>query len=164
MKIIACDCVGTVFDTANIPHDAMRDYIRQTKRTPWQPLTLTSCWWLMPAHPDAAEGIARLRAKYRVVTCSNFPLDLLRKLSDASGIRWDAIVPLEASMAYKPARDAYEAVCDVLQAAPHEILVVTAHPDGPDAKGAPAAGMGLQIIRQPGCPQTFIELAEQLGC
>jgi len=163
-EVIGMDCVGTVFSTRDVPRADMEGYIAQVRRPQWEPLKLAPSFAAMIAHPDAAEGVRRLRAKYRVVTCSNLPAPLLRILSYAAGIQWDAIVPLEASRSYKPNDLAYQTVCDVTQAFRQNVTIVTAHPDGPDATGAPAAGMKLQIIRQPGCPQTIIELAEMLGC
>jgi FMN phosphatase YigB (HAD superfamily) len=162
-KVLAFDCVGTVFSTANVPAEDMRSYVGQVQRPEWSPLGLRNSFLHMRAHADAAEGIARLRKKYRVVTCSNLPLDVLHLLSCDSGIRWDAIVPLEASQAYKPRTVAYITVCHVLQVDAEDVTVVTAHANGPDIEGAPAAGMQVKLIRNPGCPQTIIELAEELG-
>lgn len=162
--VIGFDCVETVFSTANIPRAEISEYVAHTQRVIWSPLLPPNSWSKMPAHPDAVEGIARLRSKFRVVTCSNLPLWLLHALSEEAGIQWDAIVPLEASQSYKPNPMAYAVLCQVMQVEPDQVLIVSAHPDGPDAVGAPNIGMELHIIRQPGCPQTITELAEQLGC
>lgn len=163
-EVLAFDCFGTVFDTSDVAAESVRDYVRQVKRPEWEPLRLPPYWLDLKAHLDAAEGIDRLRNKYRVVTCSNLPLGLLSHLSARAGILWDAIVPLEASRRYKPSQHAYWTVSGVMQTAPEDVTVVTAHADGPDIQGAPNAGMKLQVIRNPGTPQTIIELAEQLGC
>lgn len=160
--ILAFDCFGTVFDTSGVPIEEVREYVRQVKRPEWAPLELPPSFYEMKAHPDAAEGIKRLREKFRVVTCSNLPRKLLFGRSCIAGIQWDAIVPLEASQRYKPAREAYWTVCEVMQCLQADVTVITAHADGPDIKGAPNAGMKVQVIRNPGTPQTIIELAEAL--
>ncbi len=162
LKILAFDCFGTVFDIAGIPKEEVRDYIAQVRRPIWAPLSLPQSWATLPAHPDAAEGLKRLRKSYRVVTCSNLPRDLLLAISQNSGIEWDAIVPLEASRSYKPSPSAYRTVCEVLQVAPEDVAVVTAHPDGPDIGGSASVGMGCFVIRNGGFAKDIIELAERL--
>jgi 2-haloacid dehalogenase len=164
MNVIGFDCFETVFNASGVPESEVREYVRQVRSHLWAPLRLPASWVELPAHADAAEGIKRLRSKFRVVTCSNLPLALLHTLSQQAGIQWDAIIPLEASRCFKPDRRAYRTVCHVLQVEPADVLIVSAHPDGPDAEGAPQAGMGLEIIRQPNCPQTITELAANLGC
>jgi 2-haloacid dehalogenase len=163
-KVIAFDLFGTVFDVSNVPKDEVREYVRQVKAEEWAPLNLPLSWLELPAFSDAGDGIARLRRDFAVVTCSNLPLYLICAISNLSGIKWDAVVPLEASRSYKPSVDAYSTVCGVMQCLPEEVLMVSAHADGPDVEGAPAAGFSFQLIRNPNCPQTIIELAEQLGC
>jgi 2-haloacid dehalogenase len=163
-KVLAFDCFGTVFDVSAVPTDEVREYGRQVRRDEWAPLELPRSWDRLKAHADAVEGIKRLRQKYRVVTCSNLPLGLLAHLSGQAGIMWDAIVPLEANRAYKPSKLAYCTVAQVMQVEQPAVTVVTAHANGPDLEGAPAASMGVQLIRNPGTPQTIIELAESLGC
>jgi 2-haloacid dehalogenase len=162
-KVIAFDLFGTVFDVSNVPKEQVRNYVAQVQAEEWAPLKLPPSWFDLPAFRDSAAGIARLRSKFRVVTCSNLPLCLTWYASAEAGIQWDAIVPLEAQRAYKPSLAAYGTVCRVLQCEPAEVLMVSAHADGPDVEGAPAAGFGFQLIRNPGCPQTIIELAEALG-
>ncbi len=95
MKVIAFDVFGTVFDLSSVDKRDIKAYIDHIRRPTWQPLVLPEYWETLPAHPDAAEGIARLRKKFTVVTCSNGPLHLLTKLSKHNSISWDAIVPLE---------------------------------------------------------------------
>jgi HAD superfamily hydrolase (TIGR01493 family) len=163
-KVIAFDLFGTVFDVSNIPKEDVRDYVRQVQREDWAPLAIPDSFNNLDAFDDSVRGVDRLRSKFRVVTCSNLPLSLIWWLSQRAWIKWDAIVPLEASRAYKPEAEAYDTVCRVMQCDPEAVLLVSAHADGPDVEGAPNAGFGFQLIRNPGCPQTIIELAEALGC
>lgn len=164
MKVLALDCFGTVFDSSNVPKEDVRSYIAQVQRPEWAPLELPISFCGMQPHPDAAEGINRLRAKFRVVTCSNLPVLLLHDLSQLGGVEWDAIVPLEARRCYKPDHNAYWAVSDLMGVPPSQVTVVTAHANGPDIEGAPRAGMQVQLIRNPGCPADINALADELGC
>lgn len=162
MKVIAFDCFGTVFDTSGIPREDVREYVRQVQRPEWAPLGLPSSFLDMWPHKDAAKGIQRLRSKFRVVTCSNLPARLLHLLSVMGDVEWDAVVPLEARRCYKPAHEAYWAVSDLLNVDPGEVMVVTAHATGPDMRGAPHAGMRVQLIRDPAGLADINALADEL--
>lgn len=157
--IYAFDCFGTIFDASAVPPRDVEYYAQQVRQG-ITPLTVPPSFSYMRAHPDVKPGLERLRSLgHRVVTCSNLPLDLLWELSNASALRWDMICPVEVSGQYKPDIRAYTALLEMLQAAPHDVTVVTTHLNGPDAKGAPAAGMHLQFLRQPGYgPLTVGEL------
>lgn len=158
MKVIAFDVFGTVFDFADVPREEIRDYARQLRQVPWQPLSLPKSWETMPAHPDSIEGIAALREQFTVVTCSNGPLGLLAKMSKNAGIWWDAIIPLEMNQVYKPDHRAYMTVCEVLDVEPSDILMVTANKDFGDLEASQACGMKSILIRDENCP-TIPDLA-----
>lgn len=162
--ILAFDCFGTVFDIRGLKPADIHSYVMQVKegRSEWKPLELPPEWSQMPAWPDSADAIAQLRMNgHTCVTCSNLPLGLLYYASELAGISWDAICPLESARTYKPDRRAYEVVCGVMQLSPHQVTVVTAHAEGPDIKGAPAAGMNVMLVRQNG--ETLLDLVEKLG-
>lgn len=162
--VLAFDCFGTVFDVSSVIREEICEYVRQVQRRIWEPLDLPTPWADLPAHPDAKQGLERLRSKYRIVTCSNLPLNLLYTLSQRAGIQWDAIVPLEANRICKPDPRAYWTVCQVLQVPPSYVTVVSAHATGPDVEGAPNAGMKFQLIRNEGCPSDIVALADKFGC
>jgi len=162
MKVIAFDVFGTVFDLSGVPRAEIRAYARHIRQPEWSPLKLPASWERLPAHPDAAEGISRLREKFLVVTCSNGPLGLLARLSKFNGISWDAIIPLELNKVYKPDHRAYLTVCSVLGAPPAEVAMVTANKEFGDLEAAMALGMRPVLIRHPGQPMTIVELAKQL--
>ena len=146
--IFAFDCFGTIFDASTVPAEDVQYYVTQVKRG-ITPLTVPPSFSKMKAHADVKPGLERLRSfGHRVVTCSNLPLWLLWDLSSASGLRWDMICPIEVSGVYKPDRRAYTSLLTMLQCTPEEVIVVTMHLRGPDIDGAPAAGMGLRVIRQ----------------
>lgn len=160
-KVIAFDVFGTVFDLSSVSRDEVRDYVKQLRQEPWAPLNLPEHWTRLPAHPDSREGIERLRKNFMVVTCSNGPLGLLAKLSKHNGINWDAIIPLELNRVYKTDPKAYMTVCEVLDVQPADVLMVTANRTFGDLEAATALGMSAQLIREEGCPQTIIELAQK---
>lgn len=162
MKVISFDVFGTVFDLSGVPKGEIRAYARHVRQPEWAPLKLPDSWTKLPAHPDAAEGVARLREKFLVVTCSNGPLGLLAKLSKFNNIWWDAIIPLELNKVYKPDHRAYLTVCSVLGVPPADVTMVTANKEFGDLEAAMALGMRPMLIRHPGQPMTIIELAAQL--
>lgn len=164
MKVIAFDLFGTVFDLSSVDRQEIRDYASQLRRDEWQPLKLPKSWETLPAHADSAEGIERLRKRFIVVTCSNGPLGLTAKLSKNNGISWDAIIPLELNRVYKTDPLAYLTVCEVLAVRAEDVMMVTANKDFGDLEASAALGMTPQLIRDPDCPATIIELAERLGC
>jgi HAD superfamily hydrolase (TIGR01493 family) len=164
LNVIAFDVFGTVVDFAGVPREEVREYARQLRRPEWSPLLLPDSWASLPAHPDSAEGIERLRQKFFVVTCSNGPLGLMARLAKNAGLRWDAIIPLELNRVYKPDPRAYLTVCEVLNVSPAAVTMVTANKDFGDLEGSAAVGMTPVLIRgQSGVP-TITALAESLGC
>ena len=163
-SVIAFDVFGTVFDLSGIDRDEVRDYVRHIREPEWRPLTLPESWRNIPAHPDAAEGIQRLRTKHAVVTLSNGPVSLLVELSKRAGIDWDALVPIELAHVYKPRLDAYRVACDLMRVPPDRVLMVTANATFGDLEASAAVGMQSILIRGLDGPRTIIELAERLGC
>lgn len=164
LKAIAFDLFGTVFNLENVPKEEIRDYIRQVKLPEWQPLVLPQSWNFLEAHPDSAEGIARLRSRYRVVTCSNGPVKLTQNILDLNGIEVDGIADFRMVKRYKPHQACYMLACDVAGCDPYECMMVTGNEGSPDIEGARAIGMQAVMIRQPGCVKDIIALAESLGC
>ncbi len=164
-RVIAFDVFGTVVDMSNVPREELRTYGEHIRKPEWSPLVLPESWDKLPAFPDSAEGIRRLRKKYKVVTCANGPLTLLRSLSDYNGIEWDAIIPLEAHQRFKPHPITYYTVCQVMGVKSSDVMMVTANVPGlGDLEVAESLGMTPMAIRQKAGPKTIIELAELLGC
>lgn len=164
MEVIAFDVFGTVFDLSGVDREEVRAYVRHIRQPEWSPLRLPASWETLPAHPDAAEGIALLQRQFFVVTCSNGPLGLLARLSKRNGIVWDAIVPMELNRVYKPNPRAYLTVCEVLGVYSEEVTMVTANKDFGDLEAAAALGMKAALIRGDSVLKTIVDLARQLGC
>ncbi len=169
MKVIALDLFGTVFDMAGVPREEIRAYLDQCVDPVWRPLELPESWSRIPAFADASEGLRRLRTKYKTSTLSNLTAPLTMKFCLNNGLEFDGIYALESIKRYKPHPECYSSFCEIHSVEPHEAMMVTANPTfGPypfgDLEIAGAIGMQTQLIRNPGCPQTIIELAELLGC
>lgn len=165
IRVIAFDCVNTVFDVSGIDKKA---YIDQVRRPEWEPLTVDASWLQCPAHADSAPGISRLTGGFITATCSNWPAYVLADLSHRAGINWSAIVPMESVMRYKPHPQAYLNVCGVMNVEPSQVLMATANETAPDIETARELGMQAILIdrehKYTDLPKTIIELAEMLGC
>ena len=163
IKCIAFDCFGTVFDMSRVSRDEIKAYVDHVRSENFSPYKFPESWYSLHAHPDSAEGIKRLQdAGYKCVAMSNGTVHLISTISDIAGIRWNTIIDLVLYGHYKPQPDAYKAIQDQTGWQPEECLMVTANPTFGDVEGAAAIGMHSQVIRQPGTPQTIIELAESL--
>ena len=137
-------------------------------------------WHRLDPWPDVLEGLARLKTRFPIVTCSNGNIALIMNMARRAGLPWDAILGAEVSGAYKPDPRAYLHPAEVLGIAPHELCLVAAHHG--DLAGARAAGLLCAYVDRPeeygGAPApdahyeqawewsaaSFFELAEQLGC
>lgn len=145
--IFAFDLFGTIFDMGAVPRDEIKSYLEQIKREPWKPLKLSDAWESLPAFPDSAEGIARLRRDHWVVTMSNAPLGLQARISKRAGISWDLMIPLELFETYKPDLAAYRTITTLLGTQPKDIVMVTANRTFGDIEAAMELGMQAQCIR-----------------
>jgi FMN phosphatase YigB (HAD superfamily) len=93
IKLIAFDLFGTVFDLFTVPKDEIRDYIQQVRRETWEPLRLPESWVNIPLFEDSKEGLKRLKTKYKLVTCSNAPIDLqFNMMSKELVLLWDYFI------------------------------------------------------------------------
>lgn len=108
---------------------------------------LVHAWHRLPAWPDSAELLARLRRRYTVVALSNGGFGLLVALAKAADLPFDAIVSAELARAYKPAPAPYLTTARLLDVAPHEVLLVAAH--SWDIAGARAAGLRTAFLERP---------------
>lgn len=103
----------------------------------------------LPAHPDVAPALARLReAGHRVVTLTNSVLDVAHAQIDNSGLREyvDAVYSADEVRRLKPAPEPYRMVLD-REHAVHGVLVA-AHDW--DVVGAAAAGLDTAFLAREG--------------
>lgn len=163
MRVIAFDLFGTVVDMSTADKEDLREYGRQLKQNMWKPLVLPQQWAWLPAFEDSARGLARLRSRHIVVTCSNAPLGLQAKLCKYNDLRFDALIPLELNQVYKTNPVAYLTVCEVLGVKAKQVTMVTANETFGDLEASAALGMTPRLIRGH-TNQTILDLAVELGC
>lgn len=108
----------------------------------------------MPAHPDAAAGLAALRDNgFRLVTLTNSPPnpDGPTALQN-SGLAefFEQQLSVDACRAFKPAPPVYRYACETLGVAPGDCMMVAAHVW--DTIGAQNVGFSAALITRPGNP------------
>lgn len=106
----------------------------------------------MPAHPDVEDGLIALRNKgFRLVTLTNSPpdRDAPTPLEHAGLARFfEQQFSVDACRAFKPAAKVYRYVCEMLDVAPADCMMVAAH--AWDTAGAQSAGYRGALITRPG--------------
>ncbi len=108
---------------------------------------LNLAWHRLDPWPDAAAGLARLRARYITAPLSNGNIRLMIDLARHGGLAWDAILGAEVAQAYKPAPEAYLRTAETLALAPAQICLVAAHP--PDLSAARTCGFATCLVPRP---------------
>ena len=109
--------------------------------------TLVRAWHRLDPWPDVRDGLERLRQAHVCATLSNGHIALLIDLARHGDLRFDAILSAELAGAYKPAPQSYRTAARLLGVAPHELMLVAAHPS--DLAGARAAGLRTAFIDRP---------------
>ncbi len=108
----------------------------------------------MPAHPDAVDGLTALRDNgFRLVTLTNSPPNPNGPTAlQNSGLArfFEHQLSVDARRAFKPAPAVYRYVCETLQVAPADCMMVAAHVW--DTLGAQHVGLGSALITRPGNP------------
>jgi 2-haloacid dehalogenase len=106
----------------------------------------------MPAHPDVADGLTALRDNgFRLVTLTNSPPNPHgpSPLEHAGlGGFFERQFSVDPCRTYKPAPAVYRHVCQELDVAPAECMMVAAHVW--DTIGAQGAGFTAALITRPG--------------
>jgi 2-haloacid dehalogenase len=137
-------------------------------------------WHRLDPWPDAVAGLARMKRKYIIATCSNGNVSLMVNLAKHAGLPWDMVLGAELAQQYKPRSEVYTKSVALLGLAPAECVMVAAH--NRDLEAAAACGLRCAFIPRPhefgpnGKPDTvpsrqwdfvaedFAMLASQLGC
>jgi len=141
---------------------------------------LNRAWHRLPPWPDSVEGLTRLRKKFILATLSNGNVALLVNMARNTGLPWDAILGAEVARHYKPQPQSYLVTAELLGLAPHECMMVAAHNGDLVAAGALGFRTAFVACRTEHGPgqqtdlqaehefdivgESFIDLAEQLGC
>lgn len=166
IKVVAFDVFGTVLDSTSVDASDLIAYVDATREAqlsgePWRQLRVPQAWHSMPARVDAKLGIERLRKHFRVVTCSNLPIDMIVDASKHNGIDWDFITPVELRQEWKPAPGPYRMICEAMRVEPSEVAFVTANKTFGDLEASAALGMRPFLIRGDELP-TIHALADLL--
>ena len=168
VEAIAFDLFNSVVSMEGVRRSEITEYLNVAVAVPSRPLKLPESWLHLPAFPDAIEGIARLRQRFTVVTCSNAPAGFQIRLLKNAGVTFDGVIPLEMKLVYKPHVEAYLAIADLLNLERRQVMMVTANPtfahyDYGDCDVARRLGMESCLIRTEGCAD-INALADLLGC
>jgi 2-haloacid dehalogenase len=140
---------------------------------------LNLAWHRLDAWPDAARGLERLRAKFRIAPCSNGHIALMVDLARRNRFAWDAILGAEVARDYKPKPVVYLTCATAFDCAPGEVMMVAAHSS--DLAAAAAAGLRTAHIARPDeqgpgrgesrpavpvdlAAASVMDLADRLGC
>ena len=108
---------------------------------------LVRAWHRLPAWPDSAELITRLRRRSTVVALSNGSFALLVSLAKTAGLPFEGIISAESTRSYKPAPEPYAKAAELLEVDPAGILLVAAH--GWDLTGAASVGLRTAFLERP---------------
>jgi 2-haloacid dehalogenase len=108
---------------------------------------LNLAWHRLDPWPDAAEGIARLKRKYVVVTLSNGNIALTVDLIRHGKLPFDTVLGAEVARQYKPHPQAYLTTVSLLQLEPSQVMMVAAH--NSDLRGATRAGLRSAFVVRP---------------
>jgi 2-haloacid dehalogenase len=104
----------------------------------------------LPAHPDAAPALDRLRtAGFRLAALTNSPADVARDQLAHAGLRerFDAVLSADEVRALKPRPEAYELAARYFGTPLGEVRLVAAH--AWDISGALAAGCAAAFVARP---------------
>ena len=95
----------------------------------------------------AVDGLTRLKQRLTIATLSNGNLSLLVAMAKHGGLPWDAVLSAELFGRFKPDPEVYLGAARLLGLAPHQVLMVAAHPF--DLVAAQQAGLKTAYIPRP---------------
>ena len=119
---------------------------------------VTAAMRALPAHPEAAAALSRLRAGgHQLAALSNSPQDVERAQLAHAGLTdcFDAILSADTVRALKPRREPYELAARTFDVPTSEVTLVAAH--AWDVAGALAAGCRAAFVARPGQPRNPID-------
>ena len=141
---------------------------------------LTLAWELLPAWPEAAEGLTRLGRRFTVATLSNGNRSQQAALVRFAGLPFQRLLSAEDFHHYKPDAEVYLGAASALGLAAGQVMMVAAHKS--DLRAAQAAGLraafierplekgpggGADLLPDPAADvqaTDFMDLADKLGC
>jgi len=134
---------------------------------------LMQAWQGLTPYADVAEGLRRLRKRYKLVALSNGEQPYLEHLEkERMRFGFDALISVQRAGVFKPHPAVYRTGALVLGREPHEIMMVAAHAF--DIMGARACGYRGAYVNRYRLPyeespfkpdievRDFVELADRL--
>jgi 2-haloacid dehalogenase len=131
-------------------------------------------WQKLSPHPDCAEGLRRLKSRYKLVALSNGEQSYLEHLEkERMRFGFDVLISVQRAGVFKPHPAVYRTGATVLGLEPHQIMMVAAHAF--DIMGARACGYRGAYVNRYRLPyeesphrpdlevRDFVELAAALG-
>lgn len=135
---------------------------------------LMRAWQMLTPHADVAEGLRRLKSRYRLVALSNGEQDYLEHLErERMRYGFDALISVQKAGFFKPHPAVYRTGATLLGVEPDCIMMVAAHAF--DIMGARACGYRGAYVNRYRLPyeesphrpdleaRDFVELADKLG-
>ena len=172
------------FTRLDVLHAENLDHILAANRinafTAEQKAHLVRAWHRLQGWPDSSAGLHRLKQKFIIAPQSNGNIALIVNMAKAADLPWDVVLGAEIVQTYKPRPEAYERACEALGLDPQNCMMVAAHND--DLLAARNTGMKTAFVCRPTeygpqqttdltaatdwdiCANSFLELADQLGC
>lgn len=141
---------------------------------------LTRAWERLPAWPDAADGLERLKRRFVVSTLSNGNRTQQQALVHFAALPFERVMSAEDFKHYKPDPEVYLGAASALGLKPEQVMMVAAHKG--DLRAAQAAGLRSAFVERPlekgpggdadRLPDPnadleasdFVDLAAKLGC
>ena len=108
---------------------------------------LNLAWHRLPAWPDVARGLARLKRRFLLAPVSNGNISLMVDLARHNDFPWDAILGAEIAGDYKRKPRVYLAACEAFDLPPAECMMVAAHTD--DLMAAAKCGLRTAHVARP---------------
>jgi 2-haloacid dehalogenase len=119
---------------------------------------VTATMRALPAHPEVADALSRLRAGgHQLAALSNSPPEVEEAQLAHAGLtdHFDAILSADTVRALKPRREPYELAARTFGVPIDEVTFVAAH--AWDVAGALAAGCRAAFVARPGMPRNPID-------
>jgi len=104
-------------------------------------------WHRLIPWPDSVGGLWRMKTRRTVTSLSNGHVALLVNLARHAALPWDTVLSAELFGHYKPDPEVYLGAAKILGLAPHEVMMVAAHPS--DLRGAAACGLRTAYVPRP---------------
>lgn len=104
-------------------------------------------WREIPGWPDAAPALRRLKSRYIISPLSNGSVAMLTEMAKRNDFSWDVIGGSDLWRHYKPAHETYCGLADLLEVAPHEVMMVATHQNDLDA--ARSYGLRTAFVERP---------------